>query len=348
MMTLNDLPAPPPGKTGWPWTEAPAPFPAAQPDGTPWPRVTVVTPSYNQAAFIEETARSVLLQGYPNLEYFVVDGGSADGSVEIIERYTGCLAWWVSEPDGGQSDAINKGFARATGDIIAWLNSDDVYLPDAIPGSVKYLLEHPEVDLVYGDVVYTDVNGNPLGTFLSEPFNLKRLVTDFCSIPQPSVFLRRAVLDAVGPLRADFHYSLDLEWWVRIASHGYRLAYVPVKRAKYRLHGESKTIAADLRFRDEDKKIKDFFFAQPDLMPEQRAWQQEAYSNEAIYRGRSLAQAGDRKAGLKWLWRGLWMAPLRPRTALVLLMMIDAVTGLNLRELALHLRNRLARLAEGR
>lgn len=339
MPTLADLPAPPPGKTSWPWTEAPAPLPETQPNGAPWPRVTVVTPSYNQANFIEETIRSVLLQGYPNLEYFIVDGGSNDGSVEIIERYAGHLAWWVSEPDEGQSHAINKGFLRATGDIIAWLNSDDVYLPGAIPGSVAYLLAHPSVDLVYGDVIFVDQEGNRIGKFFSEPFNLKRLVTDFCNIPQPSVFLRRKVADAVGLLRTDFHYSMDLEWWIRIALHGYWLAYTPVERTRYRLHNSSKTIAADLRFRDEDKRIKDEFFARPDLSPEQHAWQTEAYSNEAIHRGRGLIQAGDRSAGLRWLWRGMWMAPWRLRTGLVFLIMLDALTGLNTREWALKLRS---------
>ena len=121
--------------------------------------VSIVTPSYNQSRFIEDTIRSVLSQDYPQIEYMIVDGGSTDGSVEIIKRYEDQLAWWVSERDQGQTDAINKGFARATGDILAWLNSDDTYEPGAVSAAVKYLQEHPEVGMVYGDCNYIDENG---------------------------------------------------------------------------------------------------------------------------------------------------------------------------------------------
>ena len=126
----GDLPAPPSGRTGWPWTDGARPAPA--PEVRALPKITVVTPSYNQGRFVEATLRSVLLQGYPNLEYLVLDGGSTDGSREIIERYAPWLAGWASERDRGQSDAINRGFARATGDIVAWLNSDDRYPPGTL------------------------------------------------------------------------------------------------------------------------------------------------------------------------------------------------------------------------
>src|SRR5262245_40106852 len=117
---LHDLPAPPPGRDGWPWTDRYPPLPESQLDGRPWPRVTIVTPSYNQGAFLEETIRSVLLQGYPNLEYAIVDGGSNDGSVEIIRKYADWLTFWVSEPDSGQSSAIERGFSQTTGEILGW------------------------------------------------------------------------------------------------------------------------------------------------------------------------------------------------------------------------------------
>src|SRR5262245_4883167 len=130
--TLFDLPPPPAGKTGWPWTVETPPLPAQRPHDTPWPRISIVTPSYNQCEFIEETLRSVLLQGYPDLEYIVIDGGSTDGAVDIIRKYAPWLTHWVSEPDRGQAHAINKGFDFASGLVLNWLNSDDVFAPEAL------------------------------------------------------------------------------------------------------------------------------------------------------------------------------------------------------------------------
>src|SRR6476620_5462323 len=129
---LQELPPPPPGKTGWPWTEASASLPDARPDGIPWPRISIVTPSFNQAQFLEATLRSVLLQGYPDLEYFVLDGKSNDGSVEIIKKYAPWLAYWVSERDGGQSAAINRGLTMSSGLLTTWINSDDMLYRDAL------------------------------------------------------------------------------------------------------------------------------------------------------------------------------------------------------------------------
>ena len=137
--SLNELPPPPPGKAGWPWTEESQQLPDTMPDGSPWPRVSTVTPSYNQGQFIEETIRSVLLQGYPSLEYIIIDGGSDDGTVAIIRKYERWLAYWVTEPDRGQSHAINKGFGRSSGAILNWINSDDYLLKGALqPVALAY------------------------------------------------------------------------------------------------------------------------------------------------------------------------------------------------------------------
>ena len=127
-LLLADLPPPPPGRTGWPWTVASPAVPETAPGGAPWPRITIVTPSFNQGQFLEETIRSVLLQGYPNLEYIIIDGGSNDNSIEIINRYKNWISYWISEKDRGQAHAINKGIDRSTGEVLAWLNSDDVYM----------------------------------------------------------------------------------------------------------------------------------------------------------------------------------------------------------------------------
>ena len=146
MWTLEDLPKPPQGRSGWPWTEASRPLPRVTTHGEPWPKISIVTPSFNQAQYLEETIRSVLLQGYPNLEYFVYDGGSTDGSVDILRRYGAFLDGWVSERDKGQSDAINKGFARCTGEVVNWLCSDDVLLPGALSQVGQAFVERPETE----------------------------------------------------------------------------------------------------------------------------------------------------------------------------------------------------------
>lgn len=237
MPNLSDLPTPPAGRAGWPWTEA---APAAS--SAAWPSLSVVTPSYNQAPFLEETLRSVLAQGYPNLEYLVIDGGSTDGSVGIIERYAAHLAGWVSERDRGQSDAINKGFQRATGEIVAWINSDDTFCSGALHAQVGYLLERPDVDVVYGDCLYTDPAGRPVQTAYGRPFSQQELLR--FTIPyQPTVFMRRAAMLRAGGLDPDYHYAMDSEYWLRLHATGARFAYNPRLIATYRLHASSKTMA---------------------------------------------------------------------------------------------------------
>src|SRR5215831_12852093 len=157
---LSELPAPPSGKTGWPWTEEGQRLPDQMPDGCPWPLISVVTPSLNQGKFIEETIRSVLLQGYPELDYIIIDGGSTDGSVEVIKKYEPWLTYWVSEPDRGQSHAINKGWQRACGEIVAWLNSDDTYNRGALRCAVEAFRYNTAVGMVYSDMNYIDVSSN--------------------------------------------------------------------------------------------------------------------------------------------------------------------------------------------
>src|SRR5437016_13438199 len=144
--SILDLPPALPGKTGWPWTAGISHLPALRRDHSPWPRISIITPSYNQGRFIEETIRSVLLQGYPNLEYLIIDGGSSDESVEIITKYSPWLAYWVSEKDHGQSDAINRGLRRATGEVVAWLNSDDVPQENSLSTVGHYFAENPGCD----------------------------------------------------------------------------------------------------------------------------------------------------------------------------------------------------------
>ncbi len=210
------------------------------------PLVSIVTPSFNQASFLEETILSVLGQDYPNLEYLIVDGGSTDGSLEIIRRYADRLAWWVSEPDRGQTEAINKGFAHARGEIFAWLNSDDTYLPQAVSEAVQYLQTHPDVGLVYGDANFIDERGRVLGKFPARQTDYRRLRQGYVHIPQQAAFFRAELWHKVGPLDVSFYFAMDYDLWVRIARLA-KIVYLPRPWANFRLHGSAKTIAADER-----------------------------------------------------------------------------------------------------
>lgn len=162
------------------------------------PLVSIITPSYNQAHFLEETIQSVISQDYGNLEYIIVDGGSTDGSVEIIQQYANRIDWWVSEPDRGQTDAINKGFDKANGEILAWLNSDDTYIPGAISEAVAYLTNHPDLGMVYGDTNIINAEGNILGKFPARQTDYTRLRRGYVHIPQQVFFLSGKIMGSSG------------------------------------------------------------------------------------------------------------------------------------------------------
>ncbi len=211
------------------------------------PRLSLVTPSYNQAAFLEATIQSVLAQNYPSLEYIVMDGGSTDSSVEILRRYEKHFAFWTSERDAGQSDALNRGFARATGEIFGWLNSDDVLLPNALQTIGAYFAQHPDCDFVTGDGVFINVDASRELYYVraaAYSFNdLLRYDKDKY-LPQPSVFFSRRAFERVGGLDNSLRYVMDLDLWLRLRQQ-FELHYLPQCLAQMRLHDDAKSQAAD-------------------------------------------------------------------------------------------------------
>ncbi len=210
------------------------------------PLVSIITPSFNQADFLEDAIRSVLDQDYSNLEYIIIDGGSTDGSREIIQRYADRLAGWVSEPDQGQTDAINKGFSCARGDILAWLNSDDRYQPGAVSEAVTFLKEHPQVGMVYGEANLVDEAGNVIGRFPTAQTDYRRLRRGYVHIPQQSAYFRSELWYKVGPLDPSFFFAMDYDLWVRLAKLA-PIAFHPRLWADFRLHGGGKSTLSDER-----------------------------------------------------------------------------------------------------
>lgn len=222
------------------------------------PKVSIITPSYQQAKYLAATMKSVLQQEYANLEYIVIDGGSTDGSRDIIESFAGKLAYWQSEPDGGQTDAINQGFAKATGEILTWLNSDDTYQPGALKKAVQAFADHPNAVLVYGDANFINGEGKVIGKFPAAQTDHKRLLEGYVHIPQQSAFFKADAWKKVAPLDAGLFFAMDYDLWVRLSSLG-ELVYIPSDEpwANFRLHNDAKSIAADERCWPEMLKVYD-------------------------------------------------------------------------------------------
>ncbi|MDP2660973.1 MAG: glycosyltransferase family 2 protein [Dehalococcoidia bacterium] len=227
------------------------------------PLVSIVTPSFNQARFLEETIRSVQSQDYPNAEHLVLDGGSTDGSLDIIHRYAENLAYWVSEADRGQSHAINKGFARAGGEILSWLNSDDLLRPGAITRAVAGLAGHPEAHFIYSDLNVKDELTGKTTCCKSWPIDFAGLLAHGDIIPQPTVFMRRSLLDRVGMLDETLHMSMDYDLWLRATATGPAVYLPGPPLATARVHENAKTFAEHARFAGEILRILDRVYSDP-------------------------------------------------------------------------------------
>lgn len=205
------------------------------------PPISIITPSLNQGRYIERTIRSVLSQDIPGLEYVVVDGGSTDETLAILRHYEGQLSW-TSERDGGQAHAINKGIRGTSGPVLGWLNSDDVYYPHALQQVLALFASRPDVDVLYGDAHHIDEEDHFIEWYPTEPWSFERL-KDRCFIAQPATFLRRSVVTQHGLLDVGVRYSMDYDYWFRLALNGARFEYVPRLLAATRLHPNAATLA---------------------------------------------------------------------------------------------------------
>jgi glycosyltransferase involved in cell wall biosynthesis len=311
---LSNLPAgfppPPQGRTGWPWTEGCTA--AGQPaEVSMWPRVTIVTPSYNQGRFLEEAMRSVLLQGYPNLEYIVMDAGSSDGSVEVIRKYEPYLTHWTSERDKGQSDAINRGWRIGTGEIVAWVNADDLYEPGVAFEAVRYLQEHPRAGMVCGSVriVQARDSRQVLREEIARPRSLAAALNSGAPPGTTAAFVRRQALEEVGYLDVRLHYWIDPELWIRIGLK-WNLGHIAKPWYRFRAHAESKTRCAIGRFAEETVTSLWKLYGRGDLPQAIRRTQPNAMSLAYLRLAGAYTNAGDRALAKQSYLKALWSYPL--------------------------------------
>jgi len=302
--------------------------------------VSIITPSFNQANYLEQTLRSVLEQDYARIEYIVIDGGSTDGSVEIIRKYKDRFAYWVSEKDNGQAEAINKGLVRAKGEIVAWLNSDDYYLPNTISEVVKGFEENPDVVMVYGNVLAVDEQGQTTNVLKYKQLSFEDLLC-FQIIGQPSVFFRRAALEKAGLLDTSLHFLLDHHLWLRIAGQG-KILYVPQTWSAARYHAEAKNRAKAAEFGREAFRILDWVKSQPGLTETVSRVERRARASAHRVDARYLLDGGQAWPALKAWRRALFIHP--PTGLARLNILISAILNLiglsKLRDVFLRRRQR--------
>lgn len=271
------------------------------------PLVSIVTPSYNQGAFLEATITSVLDQDYEALEYILVDGKSTDGSVDIIKKYSDRLAWWVSEKDQGQADAINKGLSRVRGEIIGWLNSDDVYLPGALQTVATFFQDHPDVGLVFGDLLAVDENGEQINILRYADYTLQDLMA-FRIIGQPAVFFRKEVLKEAGFLDLSYHYLLDHQLWIRMASFT-NIRHIPQVLAGARFHQGAKNVAAAEQFGEEAYRIVNWMRSYEKTSSILPGIEKKVLAGACLIDGRYLLDGGKPRQAFKVYARSLFLHP---------------------------------------
>lgn len=229
-----------------------------------FPKISIVTPSYNQGHFLEDTILSILNQTYPNVEYIIIDGGSTDNSVQIIKKYEKRLAYWISEQDQGQTHAINKGLKVATGEVVNWINSDDLLEPDSLLTLDKAIEKRPDADIYFGDFSAIDRAGNRLFVRKSGSYHFNTLFWGRQLSCQPSVFFKRNLLKKIGYLDRTYNFCMDIEFWIRAAVHGAKFQQIKSPIGVNRVHGEAKTTKLqDVLYREHKELVRKYGFLKP-------------------------------------------------------------------------------------
>jgi Glycosyl transferase family 2 len=309
-VTLKELPPPPPGRVGWPWTEETPAAPSVMPGRASWQKISIVTPSYNQGQFLEETIRSVLLQGYPELEYIIIDGGSQDQSVEIISKYAPWLKCWVSEPDEGQCHAINKGLACASGELFNFINSDDLLTPGVLQLVAS---SFGDSDAVAGWCQNFTQEGNAeLGRNRGLSAGALIAYRDV-EYHQPAIWLRTRQVEQCGGLCKKFHYHFDLDLFVRYLALFPKVTYCPRVLARFRLHETSKTVSQTHQFNLERPQVLrrllkapefHMLHAECDQYLREREWWSELdnlnQNHQGLQRAVKILQSSCVDPGIRW------------------------------------------------
>lgn len=247
-----------------------------------WPKISIVTPLFNQAEFLERTIQSVLNQGYPNVEYIIIDGGSTDRSVEIIKKYEKYLAYWASEPDRGQADAINKGFLKSTGDILAWQNSDDIYLPNAFFAAAEVFRNHPAASLVFGNIKFIDEGDRECGELRFVPFSRRALIYEGTMLANQAAFWRRELFLTAGLLDVSLTFCMDYEFFLRASLYG-RFKLIRRFLGAFRLHRKSKSSALSHIGMREHAEVVRRFKMRTEGSRKARAWKVLSTLRRSLY-----------------------------------------------------------------
>jgi glycosyltransferase involved in cell wall biosynthesis len=261
--------------------------------------ISIVTPSFNQCNYIRYTIASVLSQKYNKYEYIIMDGGSTDGSLNIIKEYSKNLKYWISEKDGGQSDAINKGFRHAAGGILAYINSDDLYCPGAFEIVAEYFKSNPAIDVVIGDQETIDYEGRIVDIKKSIPISFKRSLYSACAVAQPATFFTRRAWELAGELDITLRYQMDFEYFLRMQAKGIRFGLIKHPLAQFRVHGESKTVSKHndkTSWIAERRLVQDRYRRMAGYGNMREAWRE---SMMWMYRSQMFA--------LRAMHRGVWM-----------------------------------------